>query len=92
MTDIKYIEYIDIEYLREPEFQVNLITDLVLEDEAKATAMVQALSHRYTVEKSTEDVWSAGFAANKGEGQIFFLHGKPGVGQTTTAGLLEFEL
>ena len=77
------LEFINIENLREPEFQVNLIKDLVLEDEAKA--MVQALSHRYTVEKSTEEAWSADFVANKGEGQIFLLHGKPGVGKTTTA-------
>ncbi|MCJ1247879.1 hypothetical protein MMC30_005094 [Trapelia coarctata] len=76
-------EHINIEHLREPEFQVNLIKDLVLEDEAKA--MIQALSHRYTVEKSTEEAWSADFVANKGEGQIFLLHGKPGVGKTTTA-------
>lgn len=30
--------------------------------------------------------WSADFVKGKGEGLIFLLHGKPGVGKTYTAG------
>ncbi len=30
--------------------------------------------------------WSADFIEGKGEGQIFLLHGRPGVGKTLTAG------
>jgi SpoVK/Ycf46/Vps4 family AAA+-type ATPase len=31
--------------------------------------------------------WSADFVKGKGEGLIFLLHGKPGVGKTYTAGM-----
>lgn len=47
--------------------------------------MIKALSHRYTMQSETGAAWSADFVRNKGEGQIFLLHGKPGVGKTTTA-------
>ena len=57
--------------------------ELVLDKDAKA--MVQALSQRYTMHAETNNTWSADFVKNKGEGQIFLLHGKPGVGKTTTA-------
>ena len=33
-----------------------------------------------------ESSWSADFIKGKGEGLIFLLHGKPGVGKTYTAG------
>ena len=69
--------------IQKPAFQVDLIKDLVLDDDAKA--MIKALSQRYTMQKEPGDTWSADFVRNKGEGQIFLLHGKPGVGKTTTA-------
>ena len=69
--------------MRQPEFQVDLIKDLVLDEDAKS--MIKALSHRYTMQSQTGNAWSADFIRNKGEGQIFLLHGKPGVGKTTTA-------
>lgn len=47
--------------------------------------MIKALSHRYTMQSQSGNAWSADFVRNKGEGQIFLLHGKPGVGKTTTA-------
>lgn len=47
--------------------------------------MIKALSQRYTKQKESDEKSSADFVANKGEGQIFLLHGKPGVGKTTTA-------
>jgi flagellar biosynthesis GTPase FlhF len=34
--------------------------------------------------------WSADFIKGKGEGLIFLLHGKPGVGKTYTAGAARF--
>lgn len=37
---------------------------------------------------SDETAWSADFVKGKGEGLIFLLHGKPGVGKTYTAGKL----
>ena len=47
--------------------------------------MIKALSRRYTMQSETGVAWSADFIRNKGDGQIFLLHGKPGVGKTTTA-------
>ena len=69
--------------IQEPKFQVNVMNDLVLDPIAKT--MIKALSQRYTQEKETNVTYSADFIRNKGEGQIFLLHGKPGVGKTTTA-------
>jgi ABC-type multidrug transport system ATPase subunit len=66
--------------------QENLIDDLVLRPEAKE--MIKALSRSYTTQSdgSGPDArWSADFIRNKVEGQIFLLHGKPGVGKATTA-------
>ena len=73
----------NVENVEKPEFQENLIKDLVLDENAKS--MIRALSQRYTKQRESEETYSADFIANKGEGQIFLLHGKPGVGKTTTA-------
>lgn len=71
-------------HLKEPEYQSTLIESLVLKPEAKS--MIQALANRYTAsEQPDTPVRSADFISNKGEGHIFLLHGKPGVGKTTTA-------
>ena len=43
--------------------------------------MIQALSAKFSQTQS----WAADFIQNKGEGQIFLLHGPPGVGKTYTA-------
>lgn len=37
-------------------------------------------------EKSILPPWTADFIPGKGQGQVFLLHGKPGVGKTYTAG------
>ncbi|MCJ1308633.1 hypothetical protein MMC25_002286 [Agyrium rufum] len=44
--------------------------------------LIKALSAKYS---QTQATWSADFIASKGEGQIFLLHGPPGVGKTFTA-------
>jgi signal recognition particle GTPase len=36
--------------------------------------------------ENQQSPWSADFVKGKGEGLIFLLHGKPGVGKTYTAG------
>ena len=77
------IERLAVANFRQPDFQSDLIKDLVLDDDAKA--MIKALSQRYTTQSENKTTWSADFIRNKGEGQIFLLHGKPGVGKTTTA-------
>ncbi|KAL9073442.1 MAG: hypothetical protein Q9157_004733 [Trypethelium eluteriae] len=45
-------------------------------------AIIKALSVKFTRMRAN---WSADFIMNKGEGQIFLLHGPPGVGKTYTA-------
>lgn len=51
--------------------------------------MIKSLVQRYFRGKSSEDgdkeQWSADFISDKGDSQIFLLHGKPGVGKTFTA-------
>ena len=79
----KFTELLDVANFRQPDFQVDLIKDLALDKDANA--MIKAFSHHYTMQSETENTWSADFVRNKGEGQIFLLHGKPGLGKTTTA-------
>ena len=79
------IELLNVEDIKPLQSQEDLINDLVLEDNAKA--MIKALARSYTTARdSTNQVsrrWTADFIQNKGDGQIFLLHGKPGVGKTT---------
>lgn len=48
--------------------------------------MIKALVFKYTDPHfsggNLQQVWGADFIKNKGEGQIFLLHGGPGVGKT----------
>lgn len=44
-------------------------------------ALVQKFSESGRGEKTSKS-WGADFIENKGEGQIFLLHGSPGVGKT----------
>ncbi|KAK4939317.1 hypothetical protein LTR10_020406 [Elasticomyces elasticus] len=81
---------LNIDNVKDPVFQENIIDDLVLKEEAKN--LIQALSNTATDDAtSTEDQsesfghWSADIVQNKGEGRIFLLHGRPGVGKTSTA-------
>lgn len=66
--------------------KADLINDLVLDENAKN--MIKALAHSYTTQRDSKPQlplrWSADFVQNKGDGQIFLLHGKPGVGKTTS--------
>jgi DNA polymerase III delta prime subunit len=48
----------------------------------KQLKLIKALSYRLG---RRQGPWSADFIQNKGEGQIFLLHGPPGVGKTYTA-------
>lgn len=46
--------------------------------------MIRALVQKYTdpSEGNRTKLWGADYIENKGEGQIFLLHGSPGVGKT----------
>ncbi|KAI1479212.1 hypothetical protein F4774DRAFT_138082 [Daldinia eschscholtzii] len=61
------------------------IDTLVMPDERKD--MIKALVQKFTGVgyKGSSRSWGADFMENKGEGQIFLLHGSPGVGKTYTA-------
>lgn len=66
-----------------------MIDNLVMEPSRLRTLKALAKSFaRQTKEgdKIKEGPWSADFVKGKGNGLIFLLHGKPGVGKTCTAG------
>ena len=70
-------------------FDKNMIDTLVMSDERRG--MIKALAADYahkSPDNSTSAFrpWAADFVEAKGEGKIFLLHGKPGVGKTYTAG------
>ncbi|KAF4484038.1 hypothetical protein CGGC5_v008298 [Colletotrichum fructicola Nara gc5] len=78
-----------IGHLSEPKFTENMISHLVMSDSRLKT--LKALSKSFArVTQAGEDLpqkrWSADFVRGKGNGLIFLLHGKPGVGKTCTAG------
>jgi len=52
----------------------------------KHQKMVKILTYKYKEnERDAGGAWTADFIQSKGEGQIFLLHGPPGVGKTYTA-------
>ena len=67
-----------------------MIDTLVVPDERRS--LIKALAQPYARRNKTDESltfkpWTADFVAGKGEGKIFLLHGKPGVGKTYTAGV-----
>lgn len=59
------------------------IENLVMPEERKT--MIKALAHRFTndgTKSKGSQPWLTDHMQNKGEGQIFLLHGGPGVGKT----------
>ena len=68
-----------------------MIDTLVMADERRQ--MLKALANNYARKDNPDQTshyrpWKADFVDAKGEGKIFLLHGKPGVGKTYTAGML----
>ena len=66
-----------------------MIDTLVMADERRH--LIKALAKNYDNEgnldqRTSHRSWTADFVQGKGEGKIFLLHGKPGVGKTYTAG------
>ncbi|PVH75853.1 P-loop containing nucleoside triphosphate hydrolase protein [Cadophora sp. DSE1049] len=81
-------EILDIGGFRDPTFDTSLIEKLVMKQDRRD--LIKALSKSYVREDSagnqaTKSAWIADFVQGKGEGQIFLLHGGPGVGKTCTA-------
>ncbi|CAG8978561.1 hypothetical protein HYALB_00012435 [Hymenoscyphus albidus] len=79
---------LDVDCCREPKIKTEAITNLVLPSDKQE--LIKALVHKYSSSRNKknnkpEATWSADPIPNKGEGQIFLLHGPPGAGKTFTA-------
>ncbi|KAI1741308.1 hypothetical protein F4680DRAFT_416366 [Xylaria scruposa] len=80
-------EFLDVEHCQPAKININAIDTLVMPGERKR--MIKAIVQKYTDPMFTPgrsaSTWGADFIETKGEGQIFLLHGGPGVGKTYTA-------
>ena len=74
-------EPIEIESLREPQFDPNIFDKLIVAQGHKdvVTAMVQSYVNR--------DLNFSDFVKGKGLGLVILMHGPPGTGKTLTAGM-----
>jgi SpoVK/Ycf46/Vps4 family AAA+-type ATPase len=90
----RVLELLAVESISECVYNERLFDELQISNEARR--LVQALSRNCTITSKSSSVqehakedqqgpWSSDFVPNKGGGQIILLHGKPGVGKTTTA-------
>lgn len=85
---------VDVACCKEVVFNDDAVNNLVMNDDRKA--LIKSLVHRYTITDTPPadslqrsisrsklfQPWTADFIKNKGDGQIFLLHGGPGVGKT----------
>ncbi|RYC61934.1 hypothetical protein CHU98_g4282 [Xylaria longipes] len=79
-------ETLDVAFCHDTKPNKSPFKHLVMHDARKM--MIESLVYKYTDPRyagSGSQVWGADFIKNKGEGQIFLLHGGPGVGKTFTA-------
>ncbi|RDW60324.1 hypothetical protein BP5796_11930 [Coleophoma crateriformis] len=78
---------LDVTYCQEPKPNRTPFERLVMDEGQKL--MIKSLVYKYTDPRfagsNAQQVWGADFIQNKGDGQIFLLHGGPGVGKTFTA-------
>ncbi|KAL8393630.1 hypothetical protein RB595_003388 [Gaeumannomyces hyphopodioides] len=72
---------IDVEFCEKLKANRTPFDRLVIPEARKN--MIRSLVYKYTDRKTRP--WSADHIQNKGDGQIFLLHGSPGVGKTFTA-------
>jgi hypothetical protein len=78
---------LDIDSIRDPEFDVDLFNYLVVDKNIKSTIKSLALNNARKTKSKSEKPFVADFIKGKGEGQVFLLHGPPGVGKTCAAGV-----
>ncbi|KAK4230041.1 hypothetical protein QBC38DRAFT_507749 [Podospora fimiseda] len=82
---------IDVAFCSEAETNTKAIENLVMSSQRKD--MIKALVHKHKTGDSKDTlpkIWGADFIQNKGEGQIFLLHGGPGVGKTYVKCIAEY--
>lgn len=80
----------DINNLKEPNFDKDMINHLVMEPGLAETLKFLTMGYsRVNIlgESLAPGLWAADFVEGKGSGLIFLLHGSPGVGKTFTAGM-----
>lgn len=91
---------VDIDCCKEVVFNDDAVNNLVMNDDRKT--LIKSLVHRYTITDTApmdalrsgisrsklSQPWTADFIKNKGDGQIFLLHGGPGVGKTYVSAAL----
>jgi hypothetical protein len=75
--------------LQEPKFNETMINNLVMDE--RRVGILKSLAKSFARvnkhgEEMERDPWAADFVKGKGNGLVFLLHGKPGVGKTCTAG------
>jgi signal recognition particle GTPase len=85
------IERLDVAGFTEPKFKTDILDSLVLQEDRKKTVKNLVKSyirqqHAENENKKPQSIWYTDQIQGKGEGLIFLLHGKPGVGKTYTAG------
>lgn len=95
-TDIFSLVLVDIACCKEVKFNDDAVNNLVMSDDRKM--VIKSLVQRYTITDSAtpsgasrdklSQPWTADFIKNKGDGQIFLLHGSPGVGKTYVSAIL----
>lgn len=87
MLSTRTWETLDVRFCQPCKLNRKPFEKLVMPDDRKL--MIKALVFKYTDPHfsggNLQQVWGADFIKNKGEGQIFLLHGGPGVGKTFTA-------
>ena len=86
---IRSLERLEISKFSEPRFNTAMIDTLVMPDDRRN--LIKSLANNYMKvddagQKKSYERWTADFVPGKGEGKIFLLHGRPGVGKTYTAG------
>ena len=83
-ADLPKTELLDINCVSSVVNNESAIKNLVMDD--NHLKMVKVLTDRFDdgQQRGQSSSWSADFIGSKGEGQIFLLHGPPGVGKTYT--------
>ncbi|KAF2843761.1 P-loop containing nucleoside triphosphate hydrolase protein, partial [Patellaria atrata CBS 101060] len=71
---------LDVAGVSVPTFNPGIMDSLVMDENKKD--VIKAICHEFT---RSETNFTADFVPGKGQGRIFLLHGKPGVGKTLTA-------
>lgn len=75
----------DAAFCNDVETNDDAFNSLVLQD-PRTMRILKALVYKFSTSEGSGQgaakAWSADFIENKGEGQIFLLHGSPGVGKT----------